>query len=295
MQSPARAGAVCPYCGHGHDGGKECGACGGLFEPLSRQATQNAMGPWFIRDAAQPFRPGCSYTTIRALAMKGKLGPETVVRGPSTRQFWMQARRTPGLAHILGACHACKRAAVATETACSSCGVSFEVSTERQMLGLSEVRLLPGRATAAQIAAGAMKGQGIGLAAGAGAGAGAWTAAAVETSGVELEPVALEAHAEAGGAAVETGRSVYDQVERPRERAVDWGEREEPRGARRGRTTVLVLASMASVGAMVMLAVFAMLLSQALKASRTTTAPGPVTTLPTAAGGAGGAGGGGGR
>ena len=50
---PAReqaVGVVCPYCGHAQSaagvGAAQCAACKGLFDPLSRQATQNAMGPW---------------------------------------------------------------------------------------------------------------------------------------------------------------------------------------------------------------------------------------------------------
>lgn len=265
-QSPATALTLCPYCGHASASAAECPACGGLFEPLSRQATQNAMGPWFIRDPAQPFRPGCAYATLRTLALKGKLGPESVVRGPSTRQFWMYAKRTPGLAHLLGTCHACKRPTLATETKCSSCGVSFEVATDRQSLGLSDVRLLPGRATAAQIAAGALKGQPVALA----PQSSTFRLADAEepaspSTGVELDAVPIEAPAEPAPV-----RTVYDDLERPRDWNSSRDDRDEPRAAKRGRTTVLVLASMALVGAMVMLLVFAMLLSQAFKASRAT-------------------------
>src|SRR5881394_2638955 len=58
---------VCPYCGHNSFNNARCDQCKGLLDPLSRQASQNAMGPWFIRDEAAPFRPGCSYETLRAL------------------------------------------------------------------------------------------------------------------------------------------------------------------------------------------------------------------------------------
>ena len=33
---------LCPYCGHAQFGGDRCQACAGLFEPLSRRATQLA-------------------------------------------------------------------------------------------------------------------------------------------------------------------------------------------------------------------------------------------------------------
>ena len=43
---------------------EKCEECGGLFEPLSRQATQISMGPWYIRDRNNPYRPGCSYEVL---------------------------------------------------------------------------------------------------------------------------------------------------------------------------------------------------------------------------------------
>jgi hypothetical protein len=122
---------------------KECDRCRGLFEPLSRQASQNAMGPWYIRDEGNPFRPGCSYATIKALVSRKRIDGETVLRGPPSRQFWLRARNTPGVAHLLGECHACHKPASATAALCTSCGASFEVEDDRQFLGLAEVRALP--------------------------------------------------------------------------------------------------------------------------------------------------------
>jgi predicted RNA-binding Zn-ribbon protein involved in translation (DUF1610 family) len=143
----------CPYCGERQaSGSAECGACGGLFEPLSRQATQNQMGPWFVRDPAAPFVPGRSYSTIRRMAQRGKITPETVVRGPTTRQFWMAASEVQGVAHLLGRCHACKAPAKADDFSCESCGAAFSAPDDRQTLGLAPVRLLPGQAPPALVA-----------------------------------------------------------------------------------------------------------------------------------------------
>lgn len=132
-----------------------CQDCKGLLEPLSRQASQNAMGPWFIRDTANPFRPGCSWETLVRLAEKGRITRETVVRGPETRQFWKLAGSVPGLAAKLGACHACAAEVSPRAEACPGCGASFSVVTDRQFLGLSPVRLLPGQAPASAVAASA--------------------------------------------------------------------------------------------------------------------------------------------
>lgn len=122
-----------------------CSACGGPFDPLSRQATQNAMGPWFVRDQAKPFRPGCSFAELRRASERGRITPETVIRGPTTHQFWAPARRVPGLANLLGSCHACSGEASGKDYVCRHCGVAFPSPADRQHLGLIDTRPLPGR------------------------------------------------------------------------------------------------------------------------------------------------------
>ncbi len=138
-----RRAMLCPFCGASSLRHDRCETCAGFFDPLSRQATQNHMGPWYIRDIEHPFRPGCSYAVMRAMALRGKLTLSTIVRGPSTRQFWELARRAPGIAHLLGVCHACGAAASADQPVCVSCNATFEVDADRQYLGLGEVRELP--------------------------------------------------------------------------------------------------------------------------------------------------------
>ncbi|MCC6675570.1 MAG: hypothetical protein IT436_00365 [Phycisphaerales bacterium] len=154
--SPARqtrSGVVlCPYCGQPTPAGARCSHCRGLLDPLSRQATQNAMGPWFLRDPANPFRPGCSYSTIKDMAARGRIKPESIIRGPSTRQFWSLAKRTPGVSHLLGLCYACQEEVEPTDEICRFCGVSFEIEPDRQHLGLAPVHLLPGQAPPEAIA-----------------------------------------------------------------------------------------------------------------------------------------------
>lgn len=105
------------------------------------------MGPWAIRDESNPFRPGCSYETVKMLVARRRIVAETVIRGPSTRQFWMRASNVPGVAHLLGECHACHKPSSAAAAACTSCGASFAVEDDRQYLGLAEVRLVPDSGT----------------------------------------------------------------------------------------------------------------------------------------------------
>lgn len=146
-----KSGMLCPYCGNYSGSKKECDKCKGVFEPLSRQASQNGMGPWFIRDEGNPFRPGCSYATMRMLVSRKRIVAESVLRGPSTRQFWTFAKNTPGIAHLLGECHACHKSAIAEQTHCPNCNASFSVEEDRQYLGLAEVRVIPGQVMPGQV------------------------------------------------------------------------------------------------------------------------------------------------
>ncbi len=127
---------LCPYCGHPQHGGTRCVECGGLFDALSLKATQVAMGPWFIRDKANPFRPGCAYDVVVRHARAGKIKPTTVMRGPTTRQFWAVARNVPGVAHLLGYCHNCNHHVQPGERRCPSCGAHFAAVQHRNELGL---------------------------------------------------------------------------------------------------------------------------------------------------------------
>ena len=142
---PAPRAVLCPYCGGRAVGGR-CGACGGLLDPLSVQATQNEMGPWFIHDDAHPHRPGCSYETLARLVERGRVTAETVMRGPTTRQFWSFARNVRGVSHLLGECYACHEPAGRDEYMCRSCGAVFEPVRDRQHFGAGAIRLLPGQA-----------------------------------------------------------------------------------------------------------------------------------------------------
>ncbi len=128
---------LCPYCGHTQQADSDrCEECRGLFEPLSRHATQIAMGPWFIRDKAHPFRPGCSYDVIVKQVAAGKIKSTTVMRGPTTRQFWSVARNVPGVAHLLGYCYRCGARVQPDGMSCRECFEQFHEPQERNELGL---------------------------------------------------------------------------------------------------------------------------------------------------------------
>lgn len=144
---------LCPYCGAVSTNVQKCTGCGGHLDALSRQATQNSMGPWYVRDEDRPYRPGCSYDTLSKLCESGKVTTETVLRGPTTGQFWMLARRVPGIAHKLGVCHSCQGPAKPDEYACRACGAVFAGERDRQHLGLGPIRPLPGQESPEMVAA----------------------------------------------------------------------------------------------------------------------------------------------
>ncbi len=159
-QRPARVRPVpnprvvlCPFCGGLSANLEACSHCKGRFDPLSRQASQNAMGPWFIRDEKQPFAPGCSFETIKSLIARGRISKNTIIRGPTTNQFWTLAKRTPGVANLLGVCHNCQHEVDPRDFACGACGAPFTPDVDRQHLGLAPLQPLPGQAPPAVIAA----------------------------------------------------------------------------------------------------------------------------------------------
>lgn len=121
-----------------------CASCHVQVDSLTRQATQNDMGPWFVRDEHRPHFPGCSYETMGKLVSMGVIGKYTVVRGPSTQQFWVAARRAPGIAHLLGYCHECDAKVSPKDLRCPECKTVFGAWLDRDRLGLEEIRGLPG-------------------------------------------------------------------------------------------------------------------------------------------------------
>ena len=130
------ADVTCPYCGQTQHESARCNACGGFFEPLSRDATQLAMGPWFIRDEAKPFMPGFSAEVLRHQAMSGRIKADTILRGPTTNQFWLPAAKVPGVSRLLGHCHACAASVAPHAKQCPKCAADLTLPEEVDKLGL---------------------------------------------------------------------------------------------------------------------------------------------------------------
>jgi len=143
--SPKLRSLICPFCGAVTPDTGRCKSCSARFDPLSRQATQNQMGPWTIRDEQSPFRPGCTYETLLRLIDQGVVRLDSVIRGPTTRQFWTLARHTPSVAHRLGVCHNCQTEVDRDSFMCPSCQASFSPERDRQHMGLGPSRAIPGQ------------------------------------------------------------------------------------------------------------------------------------------------------
>ena len=135
---------ICPFCGTQLAAEAEhCEICGSRLDPLSRQQAQNQMGPWFVRDPRNPFFPGRSLQALLRLVESGELRRESIIRGPTTRQFWRRADQVPGVAHHVGVCHVCNEPADPNLTECNTCGAEFPEPDLRLDLGLAPMRSLP--------------------------------------------------------------------------------------------------------------------------------------------------------
>lgn len=145
LPTPQLRSLICPFCGAVTPDTGRCTSCSARFDPLSRQATQNQMGPWTIREEQSPFRPGCTYETLLRLIDQGAVRLDSVIRGPTTRQFWTLARHTPSVAHHLGVCHNCQEEVDRESFMCPSCQASFSPERDRQHMGLGPSRALPGQ------------------------------------------------------------------------------------------------------------------------------------------------------
>lgn len=96
------------------------------------------MGPWYVRDRKNPFRPGCSFDVIRKEVAKGKIKATSILRGPTTRQYWSLAKNVPGVANLLGYCHSCGTSGIIPGSAnCPKCKSKFPQPTNRDGLGLA--------------------------------------------------------------------------------------------------------------------------------------------------------------
>jgi hypothetical protein len=127
--------ALCCICGHDKTGADECPECDTVFSP-PEEATRITLGGWFVHGKQHAFKPGMSYEQLRKEAELGGVTSRTIVRGPTTEQFWKLAKNTQGVAHLTGFCHQCGTKAQAGDASCASCKASFAVPADADWVGL---------------------------------------------------------------------------------------------------------------------------------------------------------------
>lgn len=129
---------VCPICGETQPESSLCTSCGVSLVKDDLLIAEGGIGPWWVRDESLPHNPGMTYDHLAELARRGKLERHTLLRGPTTRQLWMVARRVAGIAHLLERCHECGAHVNPKDRSCSECNVPFLAYRDRNNLGLDE-------------------------------------------------------------------------------------------------------------------------------------------------------------
>ena len=126
---------MCVICGHNKTSADECPECDAIFSPPD-EATRITLGGWFIHGKAHAYKPGMSYEQLRKEIEIGNVTARTIVRGPTSSQFWQLAKNTQGVAHLTGPCHACGAKVPADAASCPSCGASCDVPSDPNTVGL---------------------------------------------------------------------------------------------------------------------------------------------------------------
>jgi hypothetical protein len=119
---------VCPFCGtlNTEAEGLPCIKCTLINTPQTRRVTKGRIGPWYVLQPRNPSSPGMKLDVLVGFVHKGQVTARSIVRGPTTHQFWKYAAHVKGLSREFGLCHSCG-ADIATESiVCAHCGKSQE-------------------------------------------------------------------------------------------------------------------------------------------------------------------------
>ncbi len=127
---------VCPVCGETQQETSICRVCNNALDSDGLLRAEGAIGPWWVRDTEFGSMPGMTYDHLAEMAKQGEIERHTIIRGPTTRQLWKVARRTPGIAHLLERCHSCGEHVSTSDRSCPSCNASFLSYPDRNNLGL---------------------------------------------------------------------------------------------------------------------------------------------------------------
>lgn len=113
---------VCPFCGAQRETDiGSCPNCSLEDSPTTRSATRSKLGPWYVLQSRNPSAPGMNFATLMVLVQKGRVTARSIVRGPTTGQFWRHAARVKGVSREFGLCWSCGGDVAKNTRACPAC------------------------------------------------------------------------------------------------------------------------------------------------------------------------------
>ncbi len=114
--------APCVYCGQVIPRASDrCPHCRTSYSVAVRRASREVIGDWFYLDPRNPSGRGVTFETLVKMVEKGRIRPDSIVRGPPTHHDWMYAAETPRLAKYLGLCPHCFAETTPDQTFCGDC------------------------------------------------------------------------------------------------------------------------------------------------------------------------------
>jgi hypothetical protein len=118
--------APCVYCGQVIPRTSDrCPHCRTSFSLAVRKASREVLGPWYYLDPRNPSGRGVTFETLIKMIEKGRIRPDSIIRGPTTQQDWMYAAEVPRLAKYLGMCPHCFAEAKPEDTYCTHCQLNM--------------------------------------------------------------------------------------------------------------------------------------------------------------------------
>ena len=89
--------------------------------PPGGRRPRRAIGPWYVLQRRNPAAPGMRFETLLSFVRKGRVKPQSVVRGPTTHQLWRFASHVKGLSREFGLCYSCGGSISPQAQVCPQC------------------------------------------------------------------------------------------------------------------------------------------------------------------------------
>lgn len=126
--APPVESVVCPFCAHVRtESTGSCPKCTMEDTPTTRRSTGERIGPWFVLQRKNPTAPGLRLSVLLTLARRGHVTAKSIVRGPTTGQFWRYASQVKGLSRVFGTCWHCGSSVSPDATNCPRCRSAQEI------------------------------------------------------------------------------------------------------------------------------------------------------------------------